>query len=114
MKTKIGYKVVACNNNFYSCTAYGLESCVKYKLNKFIYRKKKFGALAVFDNLKYVNRFIHSNIILSDAYNWKIFKCEYIPSKLNYLKDENGINDCRLLEGARFAEAVKLLEEIKL
>lgn len=91
-----------------SCFLYG--RCTTYKINEYILPQIGGGPLAVFDTLENAKRLCLESSI------HKIFKCQYKQSKhktLWFLSGKKKIKTTnRLPTGTKFADAVKLLEEI--
>ena len=115
----IGYKVVRIplkkNANYFESFTNIKSVKKKYRINKWTKRSKNRGALAVFKTLLYAKTFKH---IIYNIGQFKIFKCEYVKSKINYLAYKKHyipfrkyIEDVPL--GTDFAEKVKLIKRIK-
>ena len=111
---KKGYKVVTKD---LESTNY--DNKVQYKVDEFVGRPdKRYGPLCVFDDIERAKHFFH--VTLSGK-NKKIYECEYIPSKQEYIRGVWTVFpsefvthtiDC-LPEGTKLANKVKLIKEVE-
>jgi hypothetical protein len=102
VKELIGYKVVG--RNFGSMTRDIRRAGVKYRIKKWVSRRRGCGPLAVFGTLERAINFAKINF---DDYF--IYKVKYTESKEHSLWDFNHEN-CFLPEGTLLATSVMLLK----
>ena len=120
MTIKYGYKVVKIEDGKLVSAVGGLKypSNIEYKVGEFVKRRHlKYGPLAVFTDLESVLNW--NGYDDRDKQQLLIYECEYIPSKQRFLRGElhnNKMNteyEGMLPDGCDFANAVKLIKEVK-
>ena len=100
----LGYKVVT--GELYS-VGKELSRRIQYIENEYV--SPLYGPLAVFDTVDSARRFLDDLVADED---YRIYKCDYIPSVYSYLwYEDDGQTYYKMIvpEGTRFASGVKLL-----
>lgn len=98
------------NGKLYSCTTFG--RVYKYKLSKFINRRKNDGPFAVFDSFLNARKFLIDFFEFGEDYI--IYECEIVKSNEQCLyTDRKGVRTAEELpEGTVFADKVMLTKEV--